>query len=296
MNLHSVFIGLLFSLGSIYIFNSLRSRKVTMAEAIAPYLGLPGPRPKASDKFTNQIKQFLTSGKSAPWASDQRVLADLRKCSSQQDIANVRFEQLIFASFASLLAACWVLLKIITGDQVNPLFALVILPIAFILGGALRSWLLKETAKRRINEIEIELPAILDLLAFSVSAGEPILSAVSRVARTSSGELSLEIRRITTGLSLGENFLTALERIHKDLGSQSVSRSFRALIMAMERGTPIAEVLRAQAMDSRNLESRKLMTLAGKKETLMMIPVVFLILPMIVIVALYPGLMALQTF
>lgn len=49
-------------------------------------------------------------------------------------------------------------------------------------------------------------------------------------------------------------------------------------------------------MDSRNLESRKLMTLAGKKETLMMIPVVFLILPMIVIVALYPGLMALQTF
>ena len=66
--------------------------------------------------------------------------------------------------------------------------------------------------------------------------------------------------------------------------------------MAIERGTPISEVLRAQAMDSRNHEARKLMTIAGKKETLMMIPVVFLILPMIVIVALYPGLMALKTF
>ena len=296
MNFYFMLIGLLFSLGLILISTYLNNRKVTMAQAIAPYLGLPGPKQIVSDKFTNQIKLILTSGKSAPWASDQRILVDLRKCSSQQGITNVRFEQLIFASFASLLAASWVLLKIISGDHVSPLFGLALLPIAFILGGALRSWLLKETARRRINEIETELPAILDLLAFSVSAGEPILSAVSRVARTSSGELSLEIRRITTGLSLGENFLSSLERIHKDLGSQSVSRSFRALIMAMERGTPIAEVLRAQAMDSRNLESRKLMTLAGKKETLMMIPVVFLILPMIVIVALYPGLMALQTF
>jgi tight adherence protein C len=66
--------------------------------------------------------------------------------------------------------------------------------------------------------------------------------------------------------------------------------------MAIERGTPIADVLRAQAMDARNLEARKLMTLAGKKETLMMIPVVFLILPLIVVVALYPGLTALNNF
>lgn len=296
MTFSSILIGTLFSFGIILIFISLNNRKIAMAQAIAPYLGLPESEQQINKKLVSKIKMFLMSGKSAPWASDQRVITDLRKCSSQQDLSSLRFEQLIFASFATLLAALWVLLKIFSGDQVNPVFGLTLLPIAFILGGALRSWLLKETARRRINEIEVELPAILDLLAFSVSAGEPILSAVSRVARTSSGELSLEIRRLTTSISLGENFLTSLERIHKDLGSQSVSRSFRALIMAMERGTPIADVLRAQAMDARNLESRKLLTLAGKKETLMMIPVVFLILPMIVVVALYPGLIALQTF
>jgi tight adherence protein C len=156
--------------------------------------------------------------------------------------------------------------------------------------------LLKETGRKRIKEIETQLPTVLDLLAFSVSAGEPILSSMQRVAKTTSGELATEIKRLTTGLSLGENFLSGLERIQKELGSQSVARAFRALIMAMERGTPIADVLRAQAMDARQLEARKLMVLAGKKETFMMIPVVFLILPMIVIVALYPGLMALQTF
>jgi tight adherence protein C len=64
--------------------------------------------------------------------------------------------------------------------------------------------------------------------------------------------------------------------------------------MALERGTPLAEVLRAQAHDSRAEAGRMLLILAGKKETAMMIPVVFLILPVIVAVALYPGLVALN--
>jgi tight adherence protein C len=117
-----------------------------------------------------------------------------------------------------------------------------------------------------------------------------------RVAQTCSGNLSLEIRRLISGLDVGDNFLLSLDRTQRELNSPSVSRAFRALMMAIERGTPIADVLRAQAMDARNLEARKLMTLAGKKETLMMIPVVFLILPLIVVVALYPGLIALNNF
>ena len=58
----------------------------------------------------------------------------------------------------------------------------------------------------------------------------------------------------------------------------------------------MAEVLRAQARDARAESARALLVLAGKKETAMMIPVVFLILPVIVAVALYPGLVALNVF
>ncbi len=57
----------------------------------------------------------------------------------------------------------------------------------------------------------------------------------------------------------------------------------------MQRGTPLAEVLRAQAQDVREDSRRTLMEQGGKKEILMMIPVVFLILPVTVLFAVYPG-------
>lgn len=296
MKLTSFLIGGLGASGLLLIFRSLLVRRISMAESIAPYLGLPVEGKNIGLALIEKIRNSLIKGNSAPWASDTRVLHELRRCSSSQSLASLRFEQLIFASLATLLAACWISLRIFAGHEVNAVIGITLLFAAFLFGGSFRSWLLKETGRKRIKEIETQLPTVLDLLAFSVSAGEPILSSMQRVAKTTSGELATEIKRLTTGLSLGENFLSGLERIQKELGSQSVARAFRALIMAMERGTPIADVLRAQAMDARQLEARKLMVLAGKKETFMMIPVVFLILPMIVIVALYPGLMALQTF
>ena len=63
--------------------------------------------------------------------------------------------------------------------------------------------------------------------------------------------------------------------------------------MAIERGTPLAEVLRSQAMDVREAGKRALLEAGGRKEISMMVPVVFLILPVTVLFALYPGLLTL---
>lgn len=296
MTLPIFLIGFLASSGFILIFQALVPRRISMAQSIAPYLGIVQTEVLNSQKLSSKLSTYLISGKSAPWASDKRVLAELRKCASNQDLIGFRFEQLLFAAVATLLVSFWILIKALAVNSISPLIALTLLPLAFIGGGGLRSWLLKETSRKRIKNIESQLPATLDLLAFAVSAGEPVITAMYRVGQTCSGELADEIKRLVSGLKVGDNFLASLDRTQRELGSQSLSRAFRALIMAIERGTPIAELLRAQAMDARNLEARKLITLAGKKETLMMIPVVFLILPMIVIVALYPGLIALKGF
>ena len=61
------------------------------------------------------------------------------------------------------------------------------------------------------------------------------------------------------------------------------------MIVAVERGTPLAEVLRAQAQDVREEGRRAVMEEGGKKEIAMMIPVVFLVLPITVLFALFPG-------
>lgn len=296
MTYGAAIVALVGSSGLILINNSVNKKRVPMHQAIAPYLGLAKDNSNQSKRLSRQIKNLLVSGKSAPWASDQRVIRELRKSASEQDLVSFRFEQMIFAVGATILVTVWILLRLVSGHELNPLLGLILILASFIAGGGFRSWMLKEASRKRISNIDAQLPAVIDLLAFAVSAGEPIITAMQRVANTCTGDLPLEIKRLTSGISVGDNFLASLDRIQKELESQSVSRSFRAIVMAIERGTPIADVLRAQAMDARNLEARKLMTLAGKKETLMMFPVVFLILPMIVIVALYPGLMALQTF
>jgi tight adherence protein C len=64
--------------------------------------------------------------------------------------------------------------------------------------------------------------------------------------------------------------------------------------VAVERGTPLADVLRAQAQDVRESGRRALMEQGGKKEVLMMVPVVFLILPVTVAFAVFPSIAVLR--
>ena len=71
------------------------------------------------------------------------------------------------------------------------------------------------------------------------------------------------------------------------------SRFVQGLVVAIERGTPLAEVLRAQAADVREVGKRALLEAGGRKEISMMVPVVFLLLPVTVLFALYPGLLTL---
>jgi len=142
--------------------------------------------------------------------------------------------------------------------------------------------------------IDHQLPEVLELLAFSVSAGEPIVLAIERVANLCSGYLPNVLNEIPTQLAGGSTMAQAMAATANRTSSPAFTRSIRAVQTALDRGTPIAGVLRAQAAQARSINQQHLLQLAGKKEAAMMAPVVFFILPMIVFIALYPGLSALQ--
>ena len=76
------------------------------------------------------------------------------------------------------------------------------------------------------------------------------------------------------------------------LDAAMAMRFVDGLLVAIERGTPLAEVLRAQAADVREAGKRRLLEAGGRKEIGMMIPVVFLVLPVTVLFALFPGLIS----
>jgi tight adherence protein C len=60
-------------------------------------------------------------------------------------------------------------------------------------------------------------------------------------------------------------------------------------MIAVERGSPLVEVVNRQVEEVRNQERARLLEAAGKAEIAMMVPVVFLILPISVLFALWPS-------
>jgi tight adherence protein C len=64
--------------------------------------------------------------------------------------------------------------------------------------------------------------------------------------------------------------------------------------VALDRGTPLVDVLHAQAADVREAGRRVLIETGARKEVAMMLPVVFLILPVTVLFAFYPGVIGLD--
>lgn len=145
--------------------------------------------------------------------------------------------------------------------------------------------------RQRIND---QLPTVAELLAFAVAAGQTPLAALDRIAHMLSCELSEEIAVAVSSVRAGESVDRALRALSERIGSPAVARFVDGMLVAIERGTPLAELLRAQAADCRADERRRLLELAGRKDVAMLVPVVFLILPTVVLVALFPGITALR--
>ena len=140
----------------------------------------------------------------------------------------------------------------------------------------------------RESRMLAELPTIAELLALAVGAGEGAVGALERVVRSTHGELTAELARTLADARAGAPLTVALDDLADRTGLPALARFAEGVAVAVERGTPLADVLRAQAQDVREEGRRALMETGGRKEVLMMVPVVFLILPITVVFAVFP--------
>lgn len=152
------------------------------------------------------------------------------------------------------------------------------------------------SARVRARKVRLteELPTTLEFLALCLSAGEGFLDAVKRVAGVGSGELTVELRRVVLEVGTGSPLADALSAMAARLELPGLTRAVDQIVAALEHGAPLATVLRAQADDTREEAKRTLIEQAGRKEIFMLLPLVFLILPLSVVFAIYPGLFILR--
>ncbi|GAA4408419.1 type II secretion system F family protein [Fodinibacter luteus] len=204
------------------------------------------------------------------------------------DVDRFRAEQVLWSAVGAVLGGLLGTVLLVLQDA----GAVTVVMMALIgagLGVTGADYSLSRRAARREARMLTEFPTVAELLALSVGAGEGAVGALDRVCRLSGGELAGELRRCLADARAGANLPTALQGLADRTGLPSLRRFVDGVIIAVQRGTPLADVLRAQAQDVREEGRRALMEAGGRKEIAMMVPVVFMILPVTVLFAVFPG-------
>lgn len=223
------------------------------------------------------------------WGSPKEELrARLVRAGAEPNVQRYRSGQVLWAVAGAALGIV-VSTGLAATRHTPPVILLVLIACSAASAMAARDLVLQHAIKVREASILAELPTIAELLALSVSAGEGALGALERVCKSSAGVMSSELKVTLGEVRTGTPLAVALQRLSDRTGVLPLRRFAGAIATAVERGTPLAEVLRAQAQDVRAAGQRALMEEGGKKEIAMMIPVVFLILPVTVIFAVFPG-------
>ncbi|GAA0226344.1 type II secretion system F family protein [Cryptosporangium japonicum] len=294
-------LGLVFALGVVLVVRGgPPARHPRLDDRLAPYVGRaelsraalnpggsearPGRHPRewavAGRALTDGVARLLPGG-----AGIQRRLSAAGR---PGPVAAFRAEQVRWAA-AGLLAGA------VSGGALGGGVGLVLLtPIGALAGGLGRDWWLSIQVRRRTEALRAELPVIAELLALAVTAGESPTAALRRVSAACRGELGRELTRVLEESRSGAGLTTALEELADRTALEPLVRFVDGFVIALDRGTPLAEVLRAQASDVREAGHRALLEAGGRREIAMMVPVVFLILPVTVLFALYPGLVSIS--
>lgn len=217
----------------------------------------------------------------------------LVRAGGQRGIEQYRAEQVV-AAVLGTAAGLGVALVLGATRHLPPVAGLVLVATGTLTGLVGRDQSLTLQVRRREDRILAELPTVAELLALAVGAGESPAAALERVATGTHGELSAELGAAVADTRSGTPLGVAMERLADRTGVVALARFAEAIAVAVERGTPLADVLRAQADDVREASRRALMETGGRKEVAMMVPVVFLLLPVTVVFAVFPGLAALR--
>jgi tight adherence protein C len=95
-------------------------------------------------------------------------------------------------------------------------------------------------------------------------------------------------------MALGADLASELSDAATRIGDAGFYELVEKLNMSLDRGAPIAEQSMQLAQSLRQEQGRALLRQAGSSETKMLIPTVFVILPVTVLFAVFPSVLVLQ--
>ncbi|HWF74416.1 MAG TPA: type II secretion system F family protein [Solirubrobacteraceae bacterium] len=198
-----------------------------------------------------------------------------------------------YRALAALLLAGLVLLAASSGG-LTPL-AMVVMLAAAALGWQLPATVIKSRGRARLEEIDKELPDLIDLLIATVEAGMGFAASLALVAGRLQGALGEELLVAVRQQNLGISTSEALDEMLERCDTQSMRAFVRTITRSESMGLSIGPILRELATDMRRRRRQATQEKMHKAPIKMLFPMMFLIMPALFIVLFYPAVHSVMT-
>jgi tight adherence protein C len=171
----------------------------------------------------------------------------------------------------------------------GPALAVIGTIVAVAAGWYLPFQVVKDQAARRLQEIDYQLPELIDLLVVTVEAGLGFVGSLQMAATRITGplgeELQLTLQEQRFGLSVNEALMNMLARVD----TPSMRSFVRSVVQGETLGVSIGALMRDLALEMRRRRRQNAQERAQKAPIKILFPLVFLIFPAMFVILLGPA-------
>jgi tight adherence protein C len=152
-------------------------------------------------------------------------------------------------------------------------------------------------AKRRLEQVERDLPELIDLLIVTVEAGLGFNGSMQIASERVQGPLGDELRLTLQEQRMGLSSHTALMNMLTRSETPSMRSFVRSVLQGENLGVSIGAIMRSLAIEMRKRRRQNAEERAQKAPIKMLFPLIFLLFPSLFIVLLFPAVYSfIQTF
>ena len=158
-----------------------------------------------------------------------------------------------------------------------------------VIGCLLPVVMLRTRGDRRIAQVDYDLPELVDVLVVTVEAGLAFNSSLQLAAQRLRGPLAQELGLALQEQRMGLSTHQALTNLVERCDTPSMRSFVRSILQGASLGVSIGDIMRNLATETRTRRRQAAEERAQRAPIKMLFPLVFLILPAMFVVLLYPA-------
>jgi pilus assembly protein TadC len=212
-------------------------------------------------------------------------LTYLNKLKHQAEILRIEINFFVLVGLKIFLSILFGVLAYVFLRHISPLYVI----LSFFIGFFLLDFMMWKKIKKKKEDIVRCFPETVDLLHMCISAGADLISTIRWVIEKSIYNPFMEqLGVVLSEVQVGKPRSEALRDMSKRLQLTDIASFTRIIVLAERMGTPIEEAFKNLSDDTRNQRFQNGERLAIKASLKILFPLVFCILPAIMIIVAGP--------